>query len=284
MLTVRGHLHFASATPASGKSVITTALIRALHDDGIRVLPFKPVSEVDGNGRLPGPPAALIHQCFAAGVAVRPEMAPIRVVPLGNECEVWLGTQRLGRVPRLGRDMPVLDAFGETVTGRLRDAIECAAARLRLDCDALISEGAGGLGDLTALSRDDIANVHVSRLADGVIVVARASQGGIFQLVESLVRMLQADTAVNPLGFIVNDVRACREAYHRAAVQVATALRLPCLGLMPWSDFFVDRPKYEPPTDGCRQDHGHLAQLVRESLHVRLVPGQFAGDCKITGR
>lgn len=276
MLQVRGHLHVASATPASGKSVITTALIRALHDDGVRVLPFKPVSEVDGDGQAPGPPAALVHQCFAAGVAVEADMAPVRVVPSGSEYDVWLWTRLLGRVPRLGRDMPVLDALGDSKTRLLTDEIERAAARLRRDCDALISEGAGSLGELAALSRDDIANLHVARMADGVALVARASQGATFQLIDSLARMLLADPEVNLLGFIVNDVRACHDLYDRAAAAASARIDLPCLGLMPWSDFFAGRPKYEPPSEGCREDHGHLARLLRDSLDLRLasrVPG-----------
>jgi adenosylcobyric acid synthase len=274
MLQVRGHLHVVSATPASGKSVITTALIRALRDDGVRVLPFKPVSEAPGDGGPPGPPAALVHQCFAAGVPVDTRMAPVRVVAAGGECDVWLGGRLLGRVPRLGRDMPVLGALGDASARLLRGHVEAAAAALRRDCDALVSEGAGALGELTALSQDDIANVHVARLADGVALVARTSQGGTFQLIDALARMLLADPAVNPLGFVVNDVRACRDRYERAAAAAAARLGLPCLGLVPWSGFFAGRPKYEPPSEGCREDHAHLARLVREGLDLRLHPGE----------
>lgn len=264
------HLHVLSVAPASGKTVITTGIIRSIRDRGDRVLPFKPVAETvlrDGSPQLP---EAVDHQCFAAGAAVSPEMWPVRVIPMGREADVWLYGDYLGKVPRLGRDMPVLAALpSEARAAVSRELAVCRAALLDR-CEVLVSEGAGSATALSELGIDDPANVSVGTRAGQVLLVARATSGTAITALDRGIEVLRG-RSVNVTGFLLNDVPGCIDEHVGAAAASAERTGVPFVGVMPWSDFFEGREKYSPPSQGCAEDHRHIADLVASALDLELL-------------
>lgn len=268
MLARDGHLHVVSTTPASGKTVITTGLIRVLRDRGTRVLPFKPVSETMLESGMPVLAEAIEHQCFAAGVSFQPQIAPVRVVQVGREADVWLFDEYLGRVPRLGRDMPALASLPSSECAAIMQALEECRRFLLEQCDVLISEGSGAATAQLELGIDDYANVAMGVAADEVLLVARASNGTALSSTERVIELLRRHS-VDVTGFLLNDVAAYLDEHALAARQIATRSGVAFLGIMPWTDFFEGRPKYSPPSDGCDEDHRHLAELVGGLLPAR---------------
>jgi cobyric acid synthase len=264
LLTGDGHLHVLSSTPASGKTVITTGLIRALRDRGRRVLPFKPVSETMLADGVPAMPDAVAHQCFAAGVDLEPVFAPVLTVASGREADVWLGGDHLGRVPRLGRDMPVLAALPAAAQRAIADAVDVGRAGLLDRCDILVSEGSGSATALAEIGLTDVANIVTAAKADRVLLIARASTGTAFTTTDRVIATLR-DHEAEVTGFLLNDVAGCVAAHVKAAERVTARNGVGFLGVMPWTDFFDSRPLYAPPSLGCDEDHRHLADLV-ESL------------------
>lgn len=262
-----GHLHVLSTTPASGKTVVTTGLIRGVRNAHHRVLPFKPVSEtllIEGG---PARPEAIEHQCFAAGVPFQPEMAPVRTVVVGREADVWLFDQYVGRVPRLGRDMPALGTLPLLERDAISDAVDGCRRALLEDCDLLVSEGSGAATALTELGLVDIANIQTGVLADDVLVVARASNGTAFTTVDRVMGVLR-ERFVNVTGFLLNDVPGCLDQHVEAGMDAANRNSVEFVGVMPWTDFFDNRPRYRPPSQGCDEDHQHLANLVGSLVRI----------------
>jgi cobyric acid synthase len=270
LLTRDGHLHVLSTTPASGKTVITTGLIRALRNDGRRVLPFKPVSETVLFDGVPAMPEAVDHQCFAAGVAFIPAVAPIRTVVARREADVWLYEDYVGRVPRLGRDMPALATLSADARQAMTHAIADCRAALLERCDILVSEGSGAATALAEIGLADEANIGTGALADEVLLVARASNGSAFTTADRVISVLR-ERSVNVTGFMLNDVPGCRDAHIEAAQEVAKRNDIEFVGVMPWTDFFENRPKYSPPSPGCDEDHQHLADLINSVLRLSAV-------------
>lgn len=268
MLTLDRHLHVLSTTPASGKTVITTGLIRALRDDGRRVLPFKPVSETVLSRGVPVTPEAIEHQCFAADTDILPAIAPIRTVVSGRESDVWLHGDYLGRVPRLGRDMPALATLPADARESMIKAIADCRSALLERCDILISEGSGAATALAEIELSDEANIGMGALADEVLLVARASGGSAFTTADRVISVLR-QRSVNVTGFMLNDVAGCLDAHIEAALRAAHRNRVEFVGVMPWTDFFADRPKFSPPSAGCDEDHRHLARLVNSVIRPR---------------
>jgi cobyric acid synthase len=261
LLVADGHLHVLSTTPASGKTVITTGLIRALRDQGRRVLPFKPVSETTFVDGVLGLSESVSHQCFAAGTDPLPEISPVRVVPVGREADVWLFDELVGRVPRLGRDMPVIAALPSPDRAAIVRALTRCREALRERCDLLISEGSGAATAQLELGLDDYANVAVAEAAEQVLLVARASSGTALTSTERVIAGLR-ERSVSVTGFLLNDVAGYVDEHVRAARRLAERSAVPFIGVMPWTDFFEGRPKYSPPSAGCAEDHRHLADLV----------------------
>lgn len=257
-----GHIHVLSTTPASGKTVITVGLIRALRDRGRKVLPYKPVAEVVAeNGGPPQLPETVVHQCFAAAAKFIPEMSPVKVVTTERVADVWLHDQHVGRVPMLGRDMPALAVLPEHTRTAIKTSIRDCRLALAESCDVLVSEGSGAATALAELGLEDDANISTGVVADQVLLVARASNGTAFTTFDRVVDMLR-QSGVNVTGFLLNDVAGCLDEHIHAARLAVTRKDVDYVGAMPWTSFFKDRVKYSPPSPRCDEDHAHLAELV----------------------
>jgi adenosylcobyric acid synthase len=142
-----------------GKSLLVTALCRALHRRGLRVRPFKPQNmsnnaAVTADGGEIGRAQAL--QARAAGVAPSVHMNPVLLKP---QSEVGSQVVVQGRVIGTARAR----AYQAMKPG-LMPAVLASFARMRAEADIVLIEGAGSASEIN-LRDGDIANMGFARAA-----------------------------------------------------------------------------------------------------------------------
>lgn len=236
-----------------------------MRDRGQRVLPFKPVAETSLCDRLPAHSDSLLHQCFAAGAQVIPAMSPVKVVRGRQKAMVWLYDEMVGEVPTIGRDMPVLAKLPASSQSAVSSAINECRLELIESSDVLVSEGSGSATALTELGLQDDANIITAARADQVLLVARASNGLAFTAFDRAIDVLRNE-GVTISGLILNDVPGCYDEHDAAARFAVARKQVGYAGVIPSTSFFDNRPKYEPPSRGCDEDHAHLTELVASVL------------------
>jgi adenosylcobyric acid synthase len=215
-----------------GKSLLVTALARALHRRGLVVRPFKPQNmsnnaAVTPDGGEIGRAQAL--QARAAGVAPSVHMNPVLLKPqseVGSQIVVQgrvTGTAKAREYQALkpGLMPHVLDSF----------------ARMRGEADIVLVEGAGSASEVN-LRQGDIANMGFARAADvPVVVVGDIDRGGVIaSLVGTHAVIDPADRAM-VAGFIVNRMRGDPSLFAAGMATIAARTGWAPLGLVP---FFPD--------------------------------------------
>src|SRR5258708_5964564 len=189
------------ATSSAGKSLITTALARALHRRVIDVAPFK-AQNMSNNARVVEGGeigTAQYLQALAAGLTPDVRMNPVLVKPEGdNQSQVVVLRQpdlELSRLPWRSR--------GE----RLWLVIERALQGLRSEHDLLLIEGAGSPAEIN-LRDTDLANMRTAKAADArVILVADVDRGGALAHLYGTWALLPNDERAMIIGFVLNRFR-----------------------------------------------------------------------------
>jgi cobyric acid synthase len=264
------HLHVLSATAAAGKTVWVVALVRALRDAGLRVSVFKPVGEGSAEEAAEGIGLGARHLAAAAGLRVHSAINPIVAVPTQpDQAEVWLRGRLIGRAPRLGRDVVVLDDLRAEVEGEIFRSLKETAS----DADLIVSEGAGGATDLGLLGAWDIANTGMALCASATVLVARSSQGGALASLAGTIDLLPDPARRSLRGLALNDVR------HRMAETIAAARRiadnagLRFLGAVPFVAALAERPPHAPFTQESDEDHRILARALQDNVDINALLG-----------
>ncbi len=212
-----------------GKSMLVAGLARAFTRRGLSVRPFKPQNmsnnaavTVDG-GEI-GRAQAL--QALAAGVAPHTDMNPVLLKP---ESEV--GAQVIVQGKRLttakARDYAKLKPT-------LMTAVLDSFARLSVDADLMIVEGAGSPAEVN-LRAGDIANMGFAEATGTpVILVGDIDRGGVIAQLVGTLAVLPPEDAAHIKGFIINkfrgDVSLFDEGYK--LIEARTGWR--GLGVAPW--------------------------------------------------
>jgi adenosylcobyric acid synthase len=185
-----------------GKSVFATALCRALHEDGIRVAPFKAQNmslnaAVTRDGGEIG--RAQAAQAFAGGVEPHVRMNPILLKP---EADTRSQLVVLGKA----RGSYATEAYWRT-PNRLWPIVRESLAHLRREFDIVVIEGAGTPAELN-LRRNDIANMRVAAEADAsVILVGDIERGGIFAQLLGTLDLLSDRERARIRALVVNKFR-----------------------------------------------------------------------------
>ena len=239
-----------------GKSLLVTALARALHRRGLAVRPFKPQNmsnnaAVTADGGEIGRAQAL--QARAAGVAPSVHMNPVLLKP---QSEVGSQVVVQGRVVGNARAreyqamkpglMPhVLDSFG----------------RIRAEADIVLVEGAGSASEVN-LRAGDIANMGFARAADvPVVVVGDIDRGGVIASLVGTHTVLDVVDRAMIAGFIVNRMRGDVSLFSTGMDVISAHTGWAGLGLVP---FFPDA--YRLPAE----DAVDLAVARRPGAAVRI--------------
>jgi len=225
-----GALMVQGTSSFAGKSLITTALARAIHRRGIDVVPFK-AQNMSNNARVANGGeigTAQYLQALAAGVEPDVLMNPVLVKPEGDNRSqvVILGKPdlQLSRLP--WRSRPPL----------LWPVIERSMRQLQAKHDLLLVEGAGSPAE-TNLRDTDLANMRTATAAGArVVLVADIDRGGAFAHLYGTWAMLPEAERSLIAGFVLNKFRGDPTLLPPAPEQLERLTGVRTLGVVPWLD------------------------------------------------
>jgi adenosylcobyric acid synthase len=216
------------ASSSAGKSVITTALARALRRRGIDVVPFK-AQNMSNNARVVEGGeigTAQYLQALAAGIVPDVRMNPVLVKPEGDT---------RSQVVVLGRADHELSALPwRERASALWVVIEESLASLQREHEFVLLEGAGSPAEIN-LQSTDLANMRTAASAGArVILVADIDRGGAFAHLYGTWALLAEGDRARIAGFVLNKFRGDAALLAPAPEQLAELTGIPTVGVLPW--------------------------------------------------
>ncbi len=218
-----------------GKSVLVAALCRLFVRRGVRVAPFKAQnmsnnSFVTPDGREIGRAQAV--QASACWLAPRADFNPVLIKPeserraqlvVNGQVAGSLETHDFGRVRR--------DYWG---------AVQQAFARLTVEFDLVILEGAGSPAEIN-LRDQDIVNMRMAQEARApVLLVGDIDRGGVFAALVGTLTLLRPGERRHVKGLLINKFRGDADLLAPGLRMVEAQTGVPCLGVIPhWKDLQV---------------------------------------------
>jgi adenosylcobyric acid synthase len=236
------------SSSSAGKSLITTALARAIHRRGIDVVPFK-AQNMSNNARVVKGGemgTAQYMQALACGVEPDVLMNPILVKPEGDN---------RSQVVILGKPDLELSRFPWRARSRLLwPVIERSMKRLMAEHELLLLEGAGSPAEIN-LRDTDLANMRTALTAAArVVLVADIDRGGAFAHLYGTWALLPKAERALIAGFVLNKFRGDRALLPPAPEQLERLTGVPTLGVIPWLDHGL------PDEDGAAIPHAAHGQ------------------------
>ncbi|MGZ4491345.1 MAG: cobyric acid synthase [Nocardioidaceae bacterium] len=231
----------AGTTSDAGKTVLTTALCRALARRGLSVAPFKAQnmsnnSMVTGAGpQIDGAEIGRAQwvQAVAAGAEPEPAMNPVLLKP---------GSDRRSHVVVMGAPAGHLEAH-EFAGGRaaLAEAAFAAYDDLASRFDLVVCEGAGSPAEVN-LRAHDYVNMGLARHAGlPTLVVGDIDRGGVFAAMYGTLALLDAADQALVSGFVVNKFRGDVDLLRPGLSTLTSLTGRPVLGVLPWlRDMWLD--------------------------------------------
>jgi adenosylcobyric acid synthase len=218
------------ASSSAGKSLITTALARALRRRGIDVVPFK-AQNMSNNARVArgGEIGTAQHlQALAAGVEPEVRMNPVLVKPEGDQ---------RSQVVVLGKpDLELSRMAWRSRSERLWRAVEPALRGLLAEHELVLIEGAGSPAEIN-LRDTDLANMRTAKLAGAqVLLTADIDRGGAFAHLYGTFALLRAEERSTVAGFVLNKFRGDRSLLPPGPERLEELTGVPTLGVLPWLD------------------------------------------------
>jgi adenosylcobyric acid synthase len=216
------------ATSSAGKSLLVTALARALHRRGIDVAPFK-AQNMSNNARVVAGGeigTAQYLQALAAGVQPDVRMNPILVKPEADTRSqvVVLGKPdlELSRLPWRQRRTALWPVAAH------------ALASLQTEHELLLLEGAGSPAEIN-LRDTDLANMRTAKAASArVLLVADIDRGGAFAHLYGTWALLPEDERALLAGFVLNKFRGDASLLPPAPQILEELTGVPTVGVLPW--------------------------------------------------
>lgn len=212
-----------------GKSIVTAALCRIFHQDGIDVAPFKAQnmalnSFATREGHEIGRAQAV--QAQAAGIEPHVDMNPILLKPSSE-----LGTQ----VVLNGKVFTNIAAANfEELKPQLFASVVGAYERLAMRHELIILEGAGSPVEMN-LKEGDIVNMKMAEVADAAcILVADIDRGGVFASLVGTYELLTPGERERFGGFVINKFRGDASRFCTGVPFLETRLKQRCLGVVPY--------------------------------------------------
>lgn len=217
-------------TSSAGKSLLATALCRALSRRGLSVCPFKAVN-MSNNARVVAGGeigAAQYLQALAAGVTPSVAMNPVLVKPEGDaRSQVVV----MGEVHRPITDTPWRDRAA-LVWPIVRDAYDALAATH----DVMVIEGAGSPAEIN-LADVDLANLAMLRHADArALLVSDIDRGGSFAHLYGTWALLEPGDRDRIVGFVLNRFRGDVALLAPGPELLERRTGVPVLGVVPMVD------------------------------------------------
>jgi len=214
-----------------GKSVLASALLRIMKQDGYRVAPFKAQnmalnSFVTRNGLEMG--RAQVTQAQAAGVEPDVRMNPVLLKPTSD---------RRSQVIVEGKSIGTMTAMEyHTYKPALRKRIREIYEDLESQVDCVVIEGAGSPAEIN-LREGDIVNMSMAEAADApVILVGDINLGGVFASLLGTVMLLTDEERARVKGVIINKFRGDVKILEPGLWMLEERIHVPVLGVIPWMD------------------------------------------------
>ena len=222
-------LMFQGTSSNAGKSVLTAALCRILHQDGRSVAPFKSQnmslnSFVTHDGLEMG--RAQVVQAQACRIEPEARMNPILLKPNSDT-----GSQ----VILLGKPVGNMNV-GEYIKFKPRafDVAKQAFDSLAAEHDVVILEGAGSPAEVN-LKRHDIVNMPMARYANApVLLVGDIDRGGVYASFVGTMEVLNEWERACVAGFVVNKFRGQESLLADAHSYVLRHTGRPVFGVIPF--------------------------------------------------
>lgn len=216
-------------TSDAGKSLLVTALGRALYRRGIRVAPFKPQnmalnSAVTAEGGEIGRAQAV--QAAACGLQPTVDMNPVLLKPT---------TDRKAQVIIHGKAINTQDAVAyHDYKKTALQAVLQSHQRLVDAFDVVLVEGAGSPAEIN-LRAGDIANMGYAEAVDcPVILIADIDRGGVFAHLVGTLALLSASEQARVVGFVINRFRGDLALLQPGLDWLEAYTGKPVLGVLPY--------------------------------------------------
>lgn len=238
-----------------GKSLITTALCRALRRRGYDVGPFK-AQNMSNNARVADGGeigTAQYLQALAAGVAPTVRMNPILVKPEGDN---------RSQVVVLGKpDLELSRLQWRSRSPRLWQVIEESLHQLLAEHDVLLLEGAGSPTEPN-LQDTDLANMRIAAVARArVLLVADIDRGGAFAHLYGTWALLPQTERALLCGFVLNKFRGDASLLPPAPQNLERLTGVRTVGVVPWLEHGL--PDEDGAADPSRSGDRQSVAVVR---------------------
>lgn len=213
-----------------GKSMIATAICRALVEDGVRVAPFKSQnmsnnSYVTKDGKEIGRAQGI--QAEAAKIEATVYMNPILLKPTSDSTsEVVL----FGKAETIQSGRDYRASFYE----KGLEAITIALNRLENTYDVIVMEGAGSPVEINLKDRE-LVNMKVAEMADvPVLLVADIDRGGVFASIVGTLSLLEENERSRVKAIIINKFRGDLSLFADGKKWIEDHCGIPVIGVMPY--------------------------------------------------
>lgn len=229
---MRGKSLMVMGTASSvGKSVLCSAFLRIMKQDGYKVAPFKAQnmalnSFVTKDGLEMG--RAQVTQAQAAGVEPDVRMNPVLLKPTSD---------RRSQVIVDGKAIGTMTAMEyHRYKPALRERIKATYDALESTVDCVVIEGAGSPAEIN-LRAGDIVNMSMAESADApVVLVGDINLGGVFASLLGTVMLLTDEERARVKGVIINKFRGDVKILEPGLKMLEERIHIPVLGVVPWMD------------------------------------------------
>jgi len=233
---MRGKSLMIQGTASSvGKSVLCSAFLRILKQDGFEVAPFKAQnmalnSYVTREGFEMG--RAQVTQAQAAGKEPDVRMNPVLLKPTSDHrSQVIVNGKPSGTMSAV--------EYHEKKPG-LRKMIREIYNELESTVDCVVIEGAGSPAEIN-LREGDIVNMSMAEAADApVILVGDINLGGVFASLLGTVMLLTDEERARVKGVIINKFRGDVRLLEPGLRMLEERIHIPVIGVVPWTEIELE--------------------------------------------
>ena len=247
---MRGKCLMIQGTASSvGKSVLCSALLRIMKQDGWKTAPFKAQnmslnSFVTRSGLEMG--RAQVTQALAAGIEPEACMNPVLLKPTSDRrSQVIVEGKAIGSMTAMEyhKAKPALRKRIKEIYDALESTVDC-----------VVIEGAGSPAEIN-LREGDIVNMSMARAADApVLLVGDIDLGGVFASLLGTVMLLTEEERNRIKGIIINKFRGDIRILEPGLRMLEERIRIPVLGVVPWMD--VELEDEDSVTERFRRQAG----------------------------
>ncbi len=226
----RHGLLIAGTSSSAGKSMVTTGIVRALSNAGIRVAPFKGqnmalnsyVTESGGEiGR------AQASQAMAARVVPEVAMNPVLLKPTSHTSS---------SVVVMGQHSSELGALDyQARKAGLVEVVDAAYHDLASRFDAVVCEGAGSPAEINLLENDLVNLGFASRVQIPALLVGDIDRGGVFASLYGTKAILPSELSSRIRAFVINKFRGDGALLEPGIDRLISLTSVPVLGVIPYA-------------------------------------------------